>query len=304
MLRTTFWLALAGALASSACERAPAADAPVARNDAIQVTDDAGRAVQLGAPARRVVSLMPAVTDMILALGAADRLIARTVWDTTAQLKHLPSTGNALTPSMEWLVSLKPDLVITWPDVGSRSVVGQLQSINVPAYAAETESVADALRTIENLGLLLGLQARADSLANALQEELAGIRVAVSRAPRVRVAYILSIDPPMIAGPGTYIGEILLAAGGENIFGEIKTLWPQVNIEELMRRAPEALVVATENGADPRARLKTLPGWRELPAVKNDRVLLADPDLFNRAGPSLPRAARQVAHLLHPELVR
>lgn len=304
MLRTTIGLlALAGAL-SSACERASEQARTGTDSTAWRARDDMGRAVQLSAPPRRVISLMPAVTDMIIALGAADRLIARTEWDTAAVVRHLPSTGNALTPSLEWLVSMKPDLIVAWPDAGSRSVIGQLEKMNLPVYAARTESVADALRTARHLGRLLGIPERADSVANGIRQELDRLHARVASARPVSVAYILSVEPPMIAGPGTFIGELIRVAGGENSFAELNALWPQVSMEELIKRQPEALVVTLQEGADPRSRLKAMPGWRELPAVKNDRMLLADPDLFNRAGPNLPSAAHAIARLLHPERVR
>src|SRR5262245_20479424 len=128
----------------------------------IEVADQAGRTVALAAPARRVLSLVPAVTDMILELGAADRLIARTQFDTDARLAALPSTGNALTPSLEWVASLQPDLVISWLDQPSRSVVGRLAELGIPVYAARTESIADVLRTTRDLGKLLGKSTQAE----------------------------------------------------------------------------------------------------------------------------------------------
>src|SRR5262249_7452335 len=129
----------------------------------IQVTDHAQRVVSLDAPARRVISLMPAVTDMILALGASDRLIARNALETEPRLASLPSTGNALAPSLEWIASLKPDLVVAWPDQASRAVVSRLSEMGIPVYAARTESIDDVLRTAHDLGRLLGEQQRADS---------------------------------------------------------------------------------------------------------------------------------------------
>ncbi|HWV57041.1 MAG TPA: hypothetical protein VNZ57_06165, partial [Longimicrobiales bacterium] len=106
-----------------ACGGAPdSADADTAA-PAIVITDDAGRSVALARPAERIVSLIPAITDMIIEFGAADRLIARTDYDAHPALAHLPSAGGGLTPSLEWLVTLRPELVLSWPDQASRSVV-------------------------------------------------------------------------------------------------------------------------------------------------------------------------------------
>jgi iron complex transport system substrate-binding protein len=118
-----------------ACDARPGAEQ---RTTTVTVTDHARRTVTLAAPARRVISLMPAVTDMILALGANDRLIARTQFDSDPRIAALPSTGNALNPSLEWIAALEPDLVIAWPDQPSRAVVSRLSTMGIPVYSART----------------------------------------------------------------------------------------------------------------------------------------------------------------------
>ncbi len=108
-----FVLALLVAAFTAACD-APAADDRVA--SAIVVVDDAGDTVRLAAPARRIVSLVPAQTEVLLALGVTDRIIARTDFDTQPAIRHLPSTGNGLMPNVEWIAAQRPDLVISWAD--------------------------------------------------------------------------------------------------------------------------------------------------------------------------------------------
>ncbi|MGH7466514.1 MAG: ABC transporter substrate-binding protein [Longimicrobiales bacterium] len=278
-----------------------ARDAGNAVADTLRVRDHADRMVQLAAPAQRVVCLMPAVTDMLLAIGAQDRLIARTQWDTDARIAHLPSTGNALMPSVEWVAAQNPDLVIAWPDQPTRSVVGRLSAMGIPVYNAITETIEDAVRTARDLGVLLAMQSAADSVVRSIEADLQAIRTSVQSNARVPVAYVLSLDPPMIAGPGTFIGQLIDVAGGENVFSDLRVNWPQVSLEELVRRDPQAIVIAQEQGGDnARDRMRTLPGWRELGAVRNGRVLVADVSLFNRAGPNLPLAARALARFLHP----
>lgn len=294
------YVATAALIMLAACERPDTQPAGSSADTTKAVKDDAGRTVQFAQPARRIISLMPAVTDMILALGAQDRLIARTAFDTDARIAHLPTTGNALNPSIEWLTAQKPDLVITWPDQGSRSVIEQLNGLGIHAYGARTEMIGDVVRTMRNLGIMLGENARADSAVRKLESELQAVRQSVADRPLVRTAYVVGIEPPMIAGPGTYIGELLTIAGAENVFAEVNTLWPQVNIEELIKRNPDAIVIATESGDAVADRIKTLPGWRDLAAVRNGRVLVVDVDLFSRPSPKLPQAARDLAAFLHP----
>ncbi len=268
----------------------------------LQVTDHVERVVTLDAPAQRVISLMPAVTDMLLALGAQNRLIARTEFDNDPRIAGLPSTGNALNPSLEWIAALKPDLVIAWPDQPSRAVVSRLSTMGIPVYSARTESIADVLRTTRDLGKLLAIESTADSIAHSIERELQAIRRGVADRPRVSVAYVLSLEPPMVAGPSTFIGELIDIAGGVNAFADVRTLWPQVSLEEMLRRAPAALVIGRERAGNPIPRMHELSGWRELAAVRSNRVLAVDVDLFNRPGPTSPRAARTLAEFLHPEV--
>lgn len=260
----------------------------------VRVTDDVGRAVALQRPARRVVSLMPTVTDLIIAMGDADRLIARTDYDVDARIAQLPSLGGGLTPSVEWLASQKPDLVISWPDNGARSLVAKISAVGIPIYAARTEVISDAVRTIHNLGTMLGDTAAADSLARTITTSLDSIHASVAKLRRVRVAYVLSVDPPTIAGPGTFIDELITVAGGSNAFADIGNGWPQVSLEDLVRRDPDVIVLARESGGDPLQLLQKLPGWRSLRAVRAGHVYRVSPDYFNRSGPLMPRAAREL----------
>src|SRR5690606_4460042 len=135
------YLALVGVCAASAtgCGRERSGSAPP--DSEIAVIDDAGRTVALDSAARRVISMIPAQTGIVAILSGPDALVARTRWDLDPRLAHLPSIGNALTPSVEWLVARRPDLVIAWPDAQSRDVVQRLDDIGIPVYASRVESV-------------------------------------------------------------------------------------------------------------------------------------------------------------------
>ena len=270
----------------------PATDAP------ISVVDDASRTVQLTTPAKRLVSLMPTITDLIIAMDAHDRLIARSDFDTDAKIAHLPSLGGGLTPSVEWLASQKPDLVISWPDQGSRSLVNRLASVNVPVYSARSESIDDTYRILTDIGELLGITQKADSLSNAIRSGLQQVRSATASKTPVKVLYVVGVDPPMIAAAGTFIDELITVAGGRNLFPELK-LWPQINLEEVLQRDPDVIMLADTGKKDPYQLLSSLPGWRELRAVKTRRVHRVSPYFFNRSGPTMPQAASELARFFH-----
>jgi iron complex transport system substrate-binding protein len=176
----------AAALAVLLAACAGTADGDPNAVDMISVVDDAGRTVLLERPARRVISMIPAQTEIVKLLAGADALIARTEWDDDPALAHLPSVGNALTPSVEWLAAQRPDLIIAWPDAQSRDVVRRLTDIGIPVYASRVESVAEIREMIRRLGALLGVQARADSMVAALDADLEAVRSAVAGRPERR----------------------------------------------------------------------------------------------------------------------
>lgn len=268
----------------------------------IRVIDDAGRTVILPRAARRVISLIPAQTEIVMRLAGPDALIARTQWDHAPELAHLPSIGNALTPSIEWLAMQQPELVIAWTDVATRDVVQRLSDVGVPVYSSRVESIAEIRSMIARLGTLLGVDARADSMIARLDAELAAVRERVAGRPRPRVLYLLSADPPTIAGPGTFVDEVISLAGGENVFADLRQLWPQVSLEEIVRRQPDLIIRALDRGVTaPLSGLTDAAGWRELSAVRERRVYGVDPDLYHRAGITVGRAAALLAERIHPD---
>jgi iron complex transport system substrate-binding protein len=289
-------LVLLAGLALPGCRRPRPAPGPLA------VRDDAGRTVELARPARRVVALIPSVNETLLALGAGDRVIARTDYDRDVRLARLPSVGGGLTPNIEWLAARRPDLVVAWPDERARAVVSRLEAVGVPVFAARVESLGDAYRTTLELGRLLGLERRADTLVTRWRAALDSVRVQATAEPPTRVLYLIGLDPPEVAGRGTFVDELLRIAGGRNVFEDVP-LWPTVSLEDAIRRDPDVVVLSVyERSQDLVARFRTAAGWRDLRAVRAGRVFWIDPDLANRPGPRAPIAARALFQALHPSL--
>lgn len=271
--------------------------------DVIRLTDPAGRTVSLDGPAERLVSMMPAVTEWIIALGATDRLVARTDFDHHPALDTLPSVGGGLTPSIEWLAARRPDLVVAWPDAPSRSVVSRLEQTGIAVYTAPVESIDQALGVVEDLGTLLGLPGPAAAAAAEVRVGLDSVRAAVEDRPSPRVLFLIGLDPLMAAGPGTFLDELVTTAGGRNAIADLDLLWPQLSLEEAVKRAPDVIIVGTAAVDDPATLLAGRAGWRDLPAVRAGAVHTVDPDVVNRPGPGLDEAAALLARLIHSDPV-
>src|SRR5690606_16234427 len=296
--RRSMWRATHAALLALAvaCGRADAGGSP----GALEVRDDLGRRVALHQPVRRIVSAVPSATELLLALGAADRLIARTDYDGDARLVHLPSLGRDIHPGIEAVLALRPDLVIAQPDEAGRGLVAGLDALGVPVYAADVhrQRVAGIAATARRLALLVGEAARGDSLAAAIESGLDSLRRAAPPGPRPSVLYLVWHQPAYAAGAGSYAHELIEAAGGVNVLGDVRLEWPEVGLEGIVRRDPDYLVVPGGRGALRPEWLTELPGWRELGAVRERRVIVVDNDLFNRPGPRVVEAARVLADAL------
>jgi iron complex transport system substrate-binding protein len=264
-----------------------------------------GTAFEARRPPQRIISLIPSATETIIALGATERLVARTEFDVDPALAHLPSVGAGLTPSLEQLTLLSPDLVVAWPDNATRAVIGRLEEFGTRIYAPQVQTLADLRQATVQLGQILRLEEAADSLITSIDEQLQAVRSAVAGRERPSVFYVVWYEPATTSGSGTYIDELIEIAGGRNVFEDAPGLWPQVSMEEAVRRQPDIVLISqTEDSPIDTGRLAAAVGWRELRAVKEGRLVQVDANLYNRPGPQVSEAARRLAGLLHPEAFR
>ena len=307
-----FWphlvsLALASA-SVTACGEANAA--PGGQEDS--VADDRGGVHNVLPSRARVVSLVPGITETLLAIGAAEVLLARTRFDEQDQLAHLPSVGGGLDPSLEYLASLDPELVIMWRDPGgSGSLSAGLEDLGIAAYQVDVQEFADFRRHARNVGRLTGRAPEAEALVGELDQALNDVRRAVAGLPAPGVLYLVQSSPPMGVGPGTFLDSLIVVAGGRNILREASGRWPLLSLEDILWRDPGYVVVpvvdyGAPDGAidampEPLRRLATEPGWAEVGAVRGGRLVAVDAALFGRPGPRMAEAARFLAERLHPE---
>lgn len=261
------------------------------------VTDALGRDVPVSPPATRVVSLAPSATETVLALGAGDRMVARTAADEALLPDSLPDVGGGLDPSLETILAVRPDLVLTWSVGGDRGVLDRLAPLGIRSFAVEPRTLEEVLGLVRDVGRLLDLESASDSLVQEVDARLRSLDVAVGDDPRPTVFYAVWLTPPSTTGRGTFLDQLIRAAGGRNVFDDLDQPWPSVSVEELLRRDPDVILVsdAATSGA-----LSGAAGWSSLRAVREGRVFVVDGDLFSRPGPRVAEAAWTLARLLHP----
>jgi iron complex transport system substrate-binding protein len=203
---------------------------------------------------------------------------------------------------VETLVSLRPDLVLGWETNGRPELRQRLTALGIPVFSIKTEDTTDVFRALRNLGRLTGRTRAADSVAVSLRAQVDGVRASVAGLPRPSVLFIVWPDPPMTAGPKTFVSQVIELAGGRNVFADQSALWPSVSLEELVRRDPDIVVIPQgEQGGGKVEELRRAPGWRELRALREGHAVLVPSDLVNRPGPGLGAAARAMRDALHPE---
>ena len=268
---------------------------------AIVVTDGTGRDMTLPAPPRRIVSLVPGVTEMLFAIGAADRLVGRTDFcDYPPAARAKPSVGGMVAPSLELLVSLKPDLVIVTSSGNSDDTRMQLERLRLPVYLVDPHGLSDVFRTMERLGDLTARRARAGALVAGLEGRVRAVAARVAARPRPRVLYVVWPEPLIVPGRGAAVTELIALAGGDSVTAEGPEGYPRYSVEAAVAGAPDVIVLARHGaGVAPYAREK----WERfagLPAIRAGRLHAVDGDLFHRFGPRVVDALEILARLLHP----
>jgi iron complex transport system substrate-binding protein len=278
-----------------ACTRTEPRAAPPASESSVSATDDGGRVVRLARPARRVVALIPSATETIVALGGADQLVARTRYDLVPEIQQLPSIGGTTDPNLETIAALHPDLVVTWHKVERRQTRAHIDALGIPTFALSIQDTADVFRAMSRLGTLLGRDANAVALTTRIRGELDEVRRSVAGLPSPSVFFVVWNDPPMTAGPKTFIAQMIGVAGGRLLFTDLPGNWPTVGVEEVLRRQPDAIVLPVgEMRPTTLGALRAAPGWRTMHAVRDGNVLTLPADLTNRPGPHIADVARML----------
>lgn len=231
----------------------------------------------------RVVSLVPSITEMLVALHIGGEFVGRTDFDSEEAVLSLPSVGGGLQPDLEILVSLNPDLVIRFAADSDVETPARLDELGVPHFAVRPESIADVRSILQRLGIVFGRSMVADSIDLEIDRRLAAVAEESSGAAPVRVAFHLGGATPYVAGPGTYIHELITLAGGINVFADLSALYAEVSLEEFLVREIDLLLIA-EGGQAPQ-RLEQIP-------------LATLPESLLFPGPRVSEAAEAVAAAL------
>lgn len=275
-----------------ACGRAPGV-APDA------ATDDFGDTIAVRmAPPRRIVSLNPTTTELLYALGAGARLVGRTSYDIyPAEVKAVPDLGAGLRPNVEAVLAARPDLVILYASQDNRDAARRLRAAHVSTVSYRVDRIADFARVTRALGRITGDTAAARVTVDTVERTLARTRARTAGLAHPRVFWFLWQNPLLAVGGGSFLNEMLDAAGARNIYGSRPEPSPAVAFEDVLRLDPDVVLA----GPATRLRLLADPKWRTLRAVREGRVLAVDTTIVNGPSARVGAGAESLARLLHPE---
>lgn len=234
-------------------------------------------------PVRRLITIAPSLTETVLALGAGDTLIGVSRFDEATEVKALPRVGGFVDPSVEAVVSLTPDLVVVQKSPGNQKPMEKLASLGVPVLALSLTTVEDAAVAMRTLGQVLGKEARAKELVDALESARKAERAKV-KGPGPTVLFVYGFSPLVVAGPGSFAHELLSDCGARNVASRAATSYPVWSAEQVVAHPPAVLVDASDSrdGVDAVKALTAKTRWVTL----EDKALLhPGPALAGALGP-------------------
>jgi ABC-type Fe3+-hydroxamate transport system substrate-binding protein len=270
-----------------------------ASRDATSVTrDDYGDDVVTTGPApNRVVSLNPATTAMLFAMGESARVVGRTKWDTYPPgVQVIPSVGDGLRPNVEAVLARHPDLVVLYASNDDRAAAQAFQRAGIATVSMRVDRVADFARALDLLGLVMHDSAAAAAVRDSVLATIAHVRAQTTGLSTPTVVWILDESPLRVLGAGSYLNTLLADAGGRNLYADLADPAPLVSLEDVLHRNPDDLLLSPSAAAAMRAD----PRWQSWLHGSGHRVLVPDTALVGMPSVRMGQAAVQLAGLLHP----
>ena len=285
--------AAASLLVLASCARQEADHQPAA--------DDFGDPIVVRGRPERIVSLNPATTDLVFALGAGHRLVGRTHWDLyPPEAAKVPDLGSGIRPNVEAVLGARPDLVLLYASNDNRAAASDLRAAGVNTLSLKIDSIAEFHRAARLIAKVLGDSTKGIIVSDSVEKTLRMVRDATAGREKPRVFWHIWDAPLITIARGSYMNELLEIAGATNIYADLTDASPMVSIEDVLRRKPDYIVTGPQ-GAE---KIRQDPRWAESPAVKQNRILVADTTLVGRPSVRLGEAAVSLARMFHPDALR
>lgn len=265
--------------------------------------DEVGREVIVPFPPKKIVSLAPNITEILFSLGLDQEIVGvSTHCNFPERAKSKVRVGSYINLDFERIVSLKPDLIIATGAGNTRDMVERLKRLGFPTYVIFPKNVEDVIRSVGHLSQLLDREKEGAEIIQELKRRRERVLQLTLGLPRPRVFLQIGETPVVTVGKNSFADDLIRLAGGDNVAGNEKEMYPRFGMEEILKRSPEVILVSSMNPQGNYQKvLQDWSRWKTIPAVKNGRIHLLDSDLIDRPSPRIIEGLEEVARILHPE---
>jgi iron complex transport system substrate-binding protein len=255
----------------------------------------------------RIVSLAPNLTEILFALELDEQIVAvSNDCDYPLKAADKKKIGTFWQPNTEAIIACKPDLVVTLWFEQQKAVADSLKRLGYRILTLKIEKIDELLTAIQEIGAATSCKANADQLVNNINSQLNDLQLKLGSANKVKVLWVVQAEPLRVAGRNTFINELMELAGGENAIGDTLQQYPSVGTEEILTCGAEAIIqsaMGKSNMVEQQKDAEKLWGrWENLPAVKNNRIYVVEPDTVTRLGPRLCQGVELIVQCLHPDI--
>jgi len=267
-------------------------------------TDEVGREVMFSFPPKRIISLAPNITEILFSLSLESEIVGvSSDSNFPKEAKQKVPVGGYLNPDFEKIVSLKPDLIIATGVGNTRDMVHRLGDLGLPTYVIFPRNFSGILESIQHLGQVVGREKEAAAIVREMKRRRDRVVELTRNAYRPRVCLLIGEAPIVTAGKGSFADDLLRLAGGENIAGNEKEMYPRLGMETVLQRAPEVILISSMNPKGEYDKtLQQWSRWKTIPAVRDNRLHVLDSDLIDRPSPRIIEGLEEIAKILHPEV--
>ena len=269
----------------------------------MKLVDEVGREVFFPFPPKRIVSLAPNLTEILFNLGLDDEIVGVSIHcNFPEKAKTKVRVGSYIGLDFERIVSLKPDLVIATGAGNTRDMVDRLERLGFPTYVLFPKNLEGIFLSIDHVGQVVDRKKEALRIIQDMKRRRERMIKTVHGPPRPKVFLQIGDAPIVTVGKGSFGDDLIRLAGGENVAGDEKKMYPRFGMEEILKRAPEVILISSMNPrGDYQRVVQEWTRWGTLPAVKKGRIHLIDSDWVDRPSPRIIDGLEEMARFFHPE---
>ncbi len=270
------------------------------------VTDEIGRKVKISCSPKRIISLAPSITEILFALHLNEEIIGVTDYcDFPVAASNKPRIGGFINPSIEKIVSLKPDLIVGTSDGNLMETIHRLSDLGFSVYLINPKSFNGVMKAIHHIGTMVGREEESRKITGNMILKKEDIAARTKSFPKPKIFFQIGYAPIMTVGKGTLADDLIRLAGGRSISENESVNYPLYNIETILSKAPEIIIMSSmDSKKDYLNLIKMWQSWEDLPAVKMNAIYVVDSNLVDRPTPRVVEGLEAMARMIHPEAFR